>query len=365
MIKIEINKRDIIKTLVFISVGALLLWYSSIVLGFSKGSASYTREKYNEYKSLSRNSIDVLFVGSSATDRYWIPAIGWEEAGITSFDLTIDGGPLNLYPELIEEALKTQTPELVVIELRRAYRDSDSFKEFRVRRLTDVYLHGSTLRSAENEILATAKKFDDTDIDYTDKSYGFTYLKNHNNWRFVEFDDFYNLFPKTNQMGYLVDFRSVFWKTSEQEYPELTNEKAELSEYSEDAINRVLDYCDELDCEVLFTLTPMSSDKDRLALLNSARELVNSRGYDVLDMNTEEFYESVNLSFKTDFYNDDHTNFKGAVKISKGILNYLEENYTLNNHKNESKYEKEWGNLYDELKEIVKKNREEWMALLD
>ena len=66
------------------------------------------------------NTIDVLFIGSSLTYCNIIPAVFWEQTGLTAWDVT---GPELTVPgayHYLVEALKTQSPQVVFIEISAA-----------------------------------------------------------------------------------------------------------------------------------------------------------------------------------------------------------------------------------------------------
>lgn len=107
-------KREILALLASILVVAL-------VLGAMSGLCSPKRFNYGsdwgEFLREEENTIDILFVGSSLTYCNIIPAIVWEESGLTAWDVT---GPELTVPgayHYLRQALKTQDPQAAFIEI--------------------------------------------------------------------------------------------------------------------------------------------------------------------------------------------------------------------------------------------------------
>ena len=75
---------------------------------------------WGHYLAEEENSIDVIFVGSSLTYCNVIPALFWEQTGLTAYNVT---GPALTVPSeyyFLREALKTQSPSVVFIEVTAA-----------------------------------------------------------------------------------------------------------------------------------------------------------------------------------------------------------------------------------------------------
>ena len=91
------------------------------VLSFSNKVLSY-KAPYGitQFEALSEqetDSVDVLFVGTSHVYSDINPAIIWEKSGIATFNLATGGAGLWNSYYAIQEALKTQSPKLIVLEL--------------------------------------------------------------------------------------------------------------------------------------------------------------------------------------------------------------------------------------------------------
>jgi hypothetical protein len=63
------------------------------------------------------NSIDVLFIGSSSTYADYSAAYAYEKYGFTSYPYAISGAPCTNWKPTLKDALRTQSPKLVVVDV--------------------------------------------------------------------------------------------------------------------------------------------------------------------------------------------------------------------------------------------------------
>ena len=94
---------------------------AALILGAVSSLCSPKRHDYGsdwgEFLQEEENTIDVLFIGSSLTYCNIMPAVFWEETGLTAWDVT---GPELTVPgayHYLRQALKTQSPQAVFIEI--------------------------------------------------------------------------------------------------------------------------------------------------------------------------------------------------------------------------------------------------------
>ena len=69
-----------------------------------------------------RNSIDVLVVGDSESYTSVSPMALWKQYGITSFDVGKAGAKISETKEMLEDALGTQSPQVVLLETNNLFR---------------------------------------------------------------------------------------------------------------------------------------------------------------------------------------------------------------------------------------------------
>ena len=70
----------------------------------------------NGFYEEEKNSIDVIFIGSSNCFCTVNPLILYEKYGITAYDFASSSQPMNISLLYLKEALKTQNPKVVALE---------------------------------------------------------------------------------------------------------------------------------------------------------------------------------------------------------------------------------------------------------
>ena len=100
-------------------IGLLLIAFGIIryTNGFLSYKAPYGIIQFEALHEQAPDTIDVLFVGTSHVYSDINPAVIWKQNGIASFDLATGGSHLKNSYYVIEDALRTQSPELIVLEL--------------------------------------------------------------------------------------------------------------------------------------------------------------------------------------------------------------------------------------------------------
>ena len=149
------KNRIVLRIAVFLLLAALLFAYFNQVLTISASDSN--RKIINAFYHEEENTIDVLYLGTSASNRYFISPLAYEETGMTVFTLATMGMPLFFVPELIEEVQKTQEPQLYVIELRSVLKDKEAITDAHIRRVTD------SMKFSENRTDAIRKALDFTE----------------------------------------------------------------------------------------------------------------------------------------------------------------------------------------------------------
>ncbi len=79
----------------------------------------YNREINNGtmFKSMPENSLDVIVLGSSHAQYSFVPAFFYEDTGLYSYVLGSACQPYEVSYEMLREALKTQNPKMVIMEV--------------------------------------------------------------------------------------------------------------------------------------------------------------------------------------------------------------------------------------------------------
>lgn len=333
------GRKIILRVAVFAIIAALLFAYLNEVFNISDSDSN--KEIFNAFYAEEEDTIDLVYFGTSASNRYFIAPQAYEETGVASFTLATMGMPLFFVPDLIEEVEKTQEPRMYVIELRWVLKTKDLITDAHIRRVTDSMKYSSNRTDAIDKALEFTEGAEGelSDIDESKWDYYVPLLKYHSRLESgnLTMGDVLLRNTKNETKGYVTSPKTR--QSVPQKEPVYSDGRADLSPEAEEALIEVLDYCDGLDQDILFVLSPYSMKDGEAEKFNTAMDIVRSRGYEVLDFNTPEMAETLGLDWETDFYNSKHVNFMGAEKYTTYLAGYLEENYDLPDRRGDERYE--------------------------
>ena len=400
-----LSKKKMLQRAAIFTVAVILVFlYLNAV--FTIPNSDPNRRIFNAFYAEKKDTIDAVYLGTSATNRYFIGPLAYEETGIAGFDLAAMGMPLFFVQNLMKEVEKTQEPALYIIELRGVLKGNEDVTDAHIRRITDS-MHISSNKYDMIELarehageadtgspdvesdasVSTADKgstanvagvssdSDGTDgTDVTGESgesgqtmflsggsvddgpldYYVPILKYHDRITSGNLTpkDIFLWRSKNKVKGYVIGPKTLTSKP--QKKPVYSDERAALEPETEQTLNELLDYCDSLgdDKQVLFVLSPYSMKNGEAEKFNTAADIVEARGYDILNCNQPEIAKEIGLDWKKDFYNSKHVNYLGAEKYTKYLAEYISENYDMPDRRGDEKYES-WSEAYDHYKEFV------------
>jgi len=335
-------------------VAILLLMMLGLLLILStvfKYENSQMSARYTTYVNLPEDTVDVLLVGTSGIDRYWIAAKGYEEHGITAYPLSFDEMPAWLMVDVIREALIKQNPKLIVVDMRgfTVLYNNDISKygtpiETPIHRVIDIMPATSInrLRAATKSALIVSRR--DGWDNSSALSFYFPFIKYHGRW---STDDFTIDSMQLNPSEYLGMFMREGSSAAEIPIPptKRTDAFADLDPICEEALYELLSYTDTLDCEVLFLLTPKYMSEGEYARMNTLCRILDQHGY------AYKCYDSDDGTYNlyTDFFHTAHVNYKGAERFTRIFSEYLKDNYVLPDRREDESCAADWEGVYEKI----------------
>lgn len=350
----ENNKKRVIATiLAFLLITGTLFVYLNKV--FSMGDNDANRQTFKAFYSEPENTIDVVYFGTSAANRYFINPLAYEESGMTCFTMATMGMPMFFIPTLADEINKTQDPDLYIIEIRWLLKEREQVTDAHIRRVTDnMKLSGNKLEAIDEAFdFMDGSKGMLEDISENRIDYVIPIIKYHGKFAQGELTrgDWKLTSSKNKTKGYVMSKKTT--TQVNQFYGRLSDAVGEMSLEAEETLNYILDFCDKCDKEVLFVMSPYSVKTGQMPVFNSVIQNIESRGYKVINFNTPQMYEELEIDWDKDFYNSKHLNYIGAEKYTRWFTDYLDKNYDLKDHRGEKGYES-WDEAYKVYKDYVK-----------
>lgn len=294
----------------------------------------YVSQFYQEKE----NSLDGVVVGSSAAYRYWCPPEAYEKHGMAVYCYGLRSMPIFATKYYIDSILKSQDPKFIAIEMRSTTKSIDVYQTGHV--LTAVNRMPNCIE--RTKLLAGFMNFDiqhGTRISKLPSRYGFP----EDNGRAERSE---MIIAQAGKYKGWIPYRET--EPADLTEPEDVKGVEKIDPYYEEDLIDLLEYCDELDCEVVFFATPYNGSEQRMKQLNYAVNIIEGHGYEVINMNNKASIREIGLDYSEDFYNSTHTNYKGAIKVTDYLADIFDEMYNLPSHKGDEDY-KSWEESYQLL----------------
>lgn len=313
------TKKRVIGITAFFLVFSVLFVMASYLLRLEDVS---TKERFAGFYAEQDNTLDTVFIGSSAAYVFVVAPEIWKNSGVASYVLGAPALPFDTVPYLMEEAEKSQDPNLYVIEIRSLISHDVCLKnkvqddrETFLRNLTDSMPYSLNRTRLINATVTGESKL----------NWYFDLFNNHSNWKLVDPEAFSLMFyNKKSDVKSAYTFGAWQKQTAFDTAP-YAGEKLPLEESSEETLKTVLDSCKSQNRNVLFLSTPYVESKTSIALENYAADLIRSYGYSYLNCNYA--YSDIGLDFSGDFYNSNHVNVVGSTKVTDYLLSYITSHY--------------------------------------
>ena len=322
----NISKKTITLSLrcaVFLLILAMLLGAASYIFtpkGYWEnllyGETPVTHAVLNE----PNDSIDVLFLGDSLVYSAISPMDIWKKYGFTSYDCADPAQQMFACQELLKATLENQKPKVVVFEPNSLYR-----KE----------------KPRSNLTVQISSLFP-----------VFTY---HDRWKSIDkscFSGFFCVNDTDDFKGFALKWKTEKGKSSE--YMKKTAKCKKIPDYNEEYLKSIISTCEEAGTELIMISVP-SRKCWNYAKHNGIQELAEKYGIEYIDLNL--CNDRISIDWEKDTRDaGDHLNYFGAEKISDFLGEYLQNRYSLPDHRSDSKYS-QWNEALERYMPFVKAHK--------
>lgn len=322
----KIFKKSVIKAISFLLVFVVLFVALDSIFQFKYSESILPIKTFYEQE---KDTVDVLIVGSSHSYSNFRPHILWNNFGYSSYVLGASIQPLWNSYYYIEEALKTQTPEVIILE---GYRLAET-KEYTTPYYAIKSTYGMKWSKTKLESMITSFKPEEL------SSYLFEFTNYHSRYGdlskndFVDFD--YNLFYKYYK-GELNKTETCELKTPDIDSFEKKEKK--LSTKTEEYYIKILELAKEHNIPLVTIVAPYSIPQSEYGYYLYAEKIAESYGMPFINAN--ELYDEIGIDFTCDFSDEyGHLSSSGADKFTDYVGKFLRKNYTLTDRRGDEKYE--------------------------
>ena len=278
----------------------------------------------NGFRQLEENSVDVLFLGSSQMFRSVDTVRLYEEYGVSAYNYGASGQSMSITPYYFTEALKTQSPKLVMVEVGRFFITNAELTENEIAwNYAPTPLTKEKLASLEQTLGSRGKAY----------TYAFFPLFTfHDRWRKLgdtadddgRYDIDYVLHPEKYNGLYPRGFVDCdYVHPQDYDYYSTDTSAPEPPAESAAAVDELVSLCRERNIRLVFfkTPTPYWSRGESEAV----RRFLETRGLDYLELN--EYAAEIGIDNETDFSDIRHLNTYGARKVTDYLAKLLPSYY--------------------------------------
>ena len=273
-----------------------------------------------------RDSIDVVFMGSSHIHCGVNTALRWTDYGIASYDYSAAEQPLWITYYYLKEICKYQKPSLIVMDLYSPAR----FKEDYQYDYLKLNLNGVRFSLNKLEMIyASCSPAKIWDFFPSIATY-------HDRYTELTKEDFEYLFKSREDRAVFKGY-TPYYIVDPQEEPSLEQDMSGgITVKSEIYLQRIIEYTREAGIDLFLIVTPyITTDEDEL-VYNRIHEIADHYG---LEFNsTNYFYDAMGLDFQTDFNDNSHLNYLGSCKFTDYLASELKAKYDIPDRRGDPRY---------------------------
>lgn len=323
------------KTIIKIGIKCVLLGII-VLLIHSQLTLVFRTEKFNQgnnFRGFGKDVFDVIVLGSSHAQYSFNPSVYYQKTGNYAYVL---GSACQIVPlsyEFLEESLKTQNPEVVVMDVFTMLPASSVCKSDGVIKTASEQLTGINRIRSLRYVLNKKENFLD---------YFFDMRLYHSRWPQMEKEEF--SFPKDEvvdyAMGYIVD-RPIDYSHWSIEPSKQMNER-ELDPRDTAYLLKIKEICEREGIELLLYKAPFMIDQDNYDALQQVWQFAEENKIDYVDCIADMDKMGFHMGIDSDVW---HNNVWGARRVTEYLSDYITEYYSIEQHQYNELAEKQLNTL--------------------
>ncbi|SCY70153.1 hypothetical protein SAMN02910371_03465 [Butyrivibrio sp. INlla14] len=316
------------KLIMFLSVLIFCLWFVNglFIPKYYYNEVYSTTNTYKDFYKLQKNSVDVLFFGSSHAACAFNPQVIYDKYGITSYNLASEQQSLVVTYYWLEEALKYQSPKVVILDTYTFHYYFDAYvyndmncSEGAVRKAMDFMRLSPTKVEAAVDI----ERIDPTQDKW---SILFPIIRYHTRWANLDEEDYVcdSMVEHGAIKGYALvgdkkpGASTVTFKASDVD----GIEEEPMVKIADEYLDRIVNCCRKKGIELVFTNIPCAEPISRY---KATKCYADENGIPFYDFNEESLYNKIDYDVEENAYG--HPNYLGAEKISSYLGEVLARDY--------------------------------------
>ena len=317
-------RKSIIRITIFMVILVLCLGYLNSVFKVKYGDGIYDVTKFYE---LDDNTVDVLILGSSHAFEDFNTGTLWDEYGLSTYILAGSIQPMwNTYYYL-KEALKTQTPDLIVLEGYCTVLSSEFIDDSRIIK-NNYGLKWSSDKVESLKVSAPQERWREFFLEYS---------QYHTRYKELSMADF----VKNQGNPLYEDWKGFGCNMIVTPYEVLdvsgVEERSPLFEKTEKYYRDTIELAKDNNIPIIVIVSPYAGiNEGEQKMFNTASDIAAE--YDVPFVNCNLINDEIGMDWTVDAADAGHLSYRGNQRFSKYIGKYLVDNYDLPDRRGEAKY---------------------------
>lgn len=309
----------LLKAAVFILMIAIVAGNLGEVLAYKHDA--YDANNYFDFDylyDLPKDSLDVVYLGTSQFHMGITPLEIWNKYGITGASFTSSANRAWLAYYMLEEILKYQNPKVVVLDA--AIIRGGNNNVVGNRRIISQFRFSPLKFEALYNCLELEGKSIDEMINISSEFFAY-----HDRWdSLTQYDFAGDVSSYAYQKGYLLT--TSYTPHSDMDYEEYhTPVIFEIEDQTKVYMEKIKKLCDEKQIEIMVTKLPSEMWNPTYSEIVEGWSNENQALF--LDMTQKKNLRKMNFDVERDYFDFNHVNYFGAELVSDYLGNYLTENY--------------------------------------
>lgn len=337
----------ILKTIFFIFLFLLFYLYISKIFMHKenwRGDLGAIKSFYKQKK----NTLDVVFLGTSHVYTGISNWQLWDEHGITSYNFSNSSQPLQMTYFMLEEVIRVQKPKLIVVDLfglvlplnEASVGLNHANLDYMPLSKTKVKAINSLIKDRKNEFICPMIKY-------------------HSRWNNLNKKDFQTL----KHIGLGSDLLFETKKNSSFEIIRNDIEDKNINLEYLSILDKMIALCQNEKIDLLFTTLPYHAPSkpngikithiEQQKIFNNVNKLFSEKK--IRYLNFFHLLDEISFNWDTDMNDSSHLNINGAYKITSFLGKYIKTNYHIYDKRNDSHYINWWKEYELYKHDILKK----------
>lgn len=336
-------KHSVIRIICFLMLLITVLLGTDRVFRFKYGDGIYDLTKFYQ---LEDNTVDVLVLGSSHAFEDINTGLLWDEHGMAAFILAGSMQPMwNTY-HYLKEALKTQKPELIVLEAYMAGFPEEYADDSRIiKNNFGLKLSRNKLESLRASV--PPERFWEFFLEY---------IQYHNRYAELTRADFlpdqgYELYKDWKGFGCNMEMEP-------QKNPDVSGvtEAGFLQGKSEQYFRKTIELAKEHGIPMVILVSPYASISDTEQMIfNRVEQIAAEYGVEYMNYNLN--YQDIGIDYAEDAGDEFHLNYRGGRKLTKDFGKHIKEKYLISDRRGDARYDS-WERHAAYLRRVIREQEE-------